>query len=98
SSTPADGSDPSPDCIHAGWRGPANLWRVVAGAGLWRGLVSARLADLGPLSGRSVGVCRALGLDLGGRRSMGFRTLPLRPLGSYRVALGLGPWRGKRPR
>ena len=32
-------------------------------------------------SGRSLGLCRALGLDLDGRRALGLRALALRPLG-----------------
>ena len=47
---------------------------------------------LGALSLRTLGVDRALGLDLGGRRSLGLRSLPLWPLGLVERRMGLGSW------
>ena len=54
------------------------------------GVVPAGSVQLGAVSGRPLGLRCPLGLDLGGQRSVGLRTIPLRPLGAGRRALGLG--------
>ncbi len=54
------------------------------------GLVSAGRAGLGAVPTRPLGLCRSLGLDVGRRRALGVRAVPLRPLGVDRRALGLG--------
>jgi len=60
-------------------------------AGLRRDLVPQRGAQrLGAVQLRSMGVDGAMGLDLGRRRALGLRAVPLRPLGPRRQPLGLG--------
>ena len=48
---------------------------------------------LGALPRRALGLGRPVGLDLGGRRALGLRRVPLRPLGesARHVGLGAGP-------
>ena len=58
-------------------------------AGLWPGLVSAGGSRLGAVSAWALGVCDAVGLDLGGRCTLGLRAVPLWPLGAVWAALGL---------
>ncbi len=64
-------------------------WRMGAEPGIWRGVVPAGGRGLGAVSPWPLGLCRTLGLDLGGRGGMGLRAVPLRPLDSGRAALGL---------
>src|ERR1051325_9160662 len=59
--------------------------------GLWTDLVPARCLRLGALSLWTLGLGESLGLDLGGRRTLGLRTLPLWPLDHDRLWLGMGP-------
>src|SRR5713226_3557348 len=62
--------------------------------GIWRGLVPQIAAGrLGALSRGSLGLDRALGLELGRRLALGLRPVPLRPVGTGRRSLGLGPGR-----
>ena len=46
-----------------------------------------------PYRGRQLGLYRAMGLDLGRQRALGFCAVPLRPLDQHRWPLGLGSWR-----
>ena len=49
-----------------------------------------RRGRLGAVPRRSLGVGRPLGLDLGGRRALGLRRVPLRSLGEPRRHVGMG--------
>ena len=71
-------------------------WSYVAGYGpCWR--PRAVVAGLGSLSLRSLGLCRSVGLDLGGRRALGICSIPLWSLGigARRMVLGPGTSRSR---
>ena len=71
--------------------------RLARDAGLRPGLVSAQCpCGLGALSGRPLGVGRAVGLDVDRRSAVGLRALPLREVGADRRLLGMGSGRGRR--
>ena len=53
-------------------------WSI--GSELWGSVVPLCSRRLGALPGRPLGLCRALGLDLGGFRALGLRPVPLWPL------------------
>ena len=60
-------------------------------------MVSPGRARLGALPGRALGLRAAVGLDLGGRRTVGVRPIPLRPLDRAARPLGLDPGIRSRP-
>ncbi len=79
-------------------RGARCVWRVGHGPDLRRGLVpDIGAGRLGALPRGPLGLDRALGLELGGRRALGICAVSLWALGPPRRPLGLGA-RGVRPR
>ncbi len=80
-----------------GLRGPRRVRRLADHSRVRRGVVpDDGRRGLGPVSLRPLVVGRRLGLDLGRRRTVGLRALPLREVGLYRRALGLDPGRLRR--
>ena len=77
--------------------GPRRLWNLELGRGLWQRLGADLGGErLGALSPGTLELDRAVGLDLGRRRAVGLRTVPLRPLGLRAQSLVLGARSGPR--
>ena len=67
------------------------IWRVAARGAVWRGLVSHRPGGrLGPLPLWTLGLGRALGLELDRRCSVGLGAVPFWPLGKRGRSVGMG--------
>ena len=73
-------------------RGPGRERRLARHAGLWVCVGAARRhGGVGAVPLRTLGMGRALGLDLDRRCTLGLRAVPLRPLGLLGRGVGLGP-------